>query len=303
MVTTLQRILLVEPIMDKKVMLMELLKAVIFKCKIEHVKTMRQAGQKLTAGIEYEYAFFPSTTTRDEFLQLLNEVKVGSKTSPPSFVVNLRAGNVDTAYVADMYTAGVHGFIREPYSSDELKALMEAARNNQDKVESAETKGIKAGAFLVTRAVEALDQVALRKNMGHVGGGKDIVDLREVCESLKELYKISPEEIAEQIFKQFSEAKPLPQNLKRKQKQTKPRIKHPGEEIKELMVIRSLSLDKILSIVKISKSDFEAILNKQKSVDEAIARELARALGKTSNHWVRAQKDYDAQEEADQKNK
>ena len=71
---------------------------------------------------------------------------------------------------------------------------------------------------------------------------------------------------------------------------------HPGVELQRIMTERSLTAERLLTKMNLSAADFDLLLKQQLSVNESIARELARALGKTSKHWLELQNAYDLYE-------
>jgi addiction module HigA family antidote len=127
-------------------------------------------------------------------------------------------------------------------------------------------------------------------------GGYALKDLKGIKPTLEKLFAENSDEYASAMIDVFEavSAPKFPPGVAKKKKVVK-EIKHPGVMVQEIMKARNLTAEKLLSIIRISPEDFDRITACQMSIDDAMARELARTLGKTAREWVSMQKKYDEQ--------
>lgn len=289
-------IIIVDPKSGRRGKLREVLRTFVYKGRVEHALTVRELEERLAekdANIDIiflAYAFGDEAIT-----QLLAKLAGRESGESPPIIVTLDSHTTETTVsVAGLYMAGAAGFICEPYSTDQVGRLLEAIRGSAAK--AADGLRLRRTAGLVVRdAADRLDALVKQQLEGLQPGGYALRELRLLSRTLQKFYQQDPDEYARAALSVFEKSQPLPpEKSKRRQKGAGAAVKHPGAVIKDIMRMRSLSLERLLEIVKIERPDLEQLLDEKVPIDERTAREIARALGKTSREWLKLQKEYDA---------
>lgn len=293
--------LIVEPDLDARTRLREVLRVIAYKQKHDFAKTYKEGGQWLDRNKPYDSVFVASTKKKRTIIDFLEEVK--SKANPeykPVVVVCLKADHQDSAYVAELYCAGVHGFICEPYSAEKLLELVATVREQLDKQADKERKALRSAGLLLSSAIKLTDERAECILDRKPSGGYRLKQLREIAAALQGLYEIVPEErFVDLVVRKFEEAQPLPKfeeraNARKGRRRVERKIAvHPGVILRSIISTRGLDKEKLLASMRVDTEQFEAVLREEGPIHEEMAREIARMLGKTSKYWMGLQLDFD----------
>ena len=156
-------------------------------------------------------------------------------------------------------------------------------------------RALKATGFLLSDAMSQLDQLAAQRMKGNDSGGYAQKELKNIAKDLELAYEANPDGYIKVICDVFEKAKPPADSLVRnKVRRNVVRLVHPGTIVREMMKQRMLTAERIASAVKMELPDFEALLDGKRDLNEELAKELARVLGRSSREWMKLQTDYDA---------
>lgn len=286
-------IMVVHPDSEGRGRLREALRSVVLKGTYANARALKPAIDGLLSGQKFDFAFLSTQFPEDQLVEFLGSIKAMSEKQRPIVMLCLKPQDQHSSMVANLYAHGARGFVFEPYSPDELLSAMQIA---QEKVSGqAESKDMRIAEFLLGDAMRLLDQVADWRSEGHKGGGAAGKELRRVASALKEAAsKVDAAQFQGMMIERFGKATTKKKGLEPIKAPKKIReAPHPGVELRKIMTQRSLSKEKLLSIVKIEAAELEALLAEQVSITEQSARELSRAMGKTAKHWIQLQTAYD----------
>jgi addiction module HigA family antidote len=289
--------LIASPDLESRTKLREVLRAFVYKGTILQERSLRGLSVKFQAQAKDDpinAVFVAASFGRDAIIGLLQEAESIGARLPP-IVIFINGKNLeDSTEVASLYLEGVDGFIREPYSSDELLALVNTLNNQTQRAVSQEAKVKRAAEFLLFDAMAHVDELARQQMQGQEPGGYPLKNLRAVSEVLKRLSEKNLSLYFDLMASAFQKAKPASESeIARKARRVQKKIVHPGALIKEMMRSRNLSKERLLASLRIEPADFDALLNEQRGIDQDIAKELARTLGMTSVEWLRLQREYE----------
>jgi len=291
------KILTYIPDADCRVRLREALTSIVFKAEIRAVRSLAEAAATLKGEPEIPLLFIASSVGRDAVKKFIEEIAGGDKELSIALIVTVdRHTASKLTAVVQLFMQGVDGFISEPYSPDQLKTLMETVMDpNRVKAVQAASRAVKAVKFLVGDAIRHLDDRWRDAVKGQREGGVAFRELRRLSGELEALHKNHPEEFVSALCTAF-EAVPAPQGgaAQLKKKSAKDETPHPGALVSALMHERGLTRERILGIIRMDPAEFDLLVAQKRSIDEMCAREISRALGKTSREWVALQKRYDA---------
>lgn len=287
------RILVINPDSEGRGRLREALRSVVAKGAYANARALKPAIDQLRGDEKYDFAFLSTEFPPDQLLEFLGALKALSSKQRPVVMLCMKPQDQNSSIVANLYANGAQGFVFEPYSPEQLLEAMNVAQEKlSDKVQA---KDVRITEFLLGDAMRLLDEVADWRSEGNLGSGFAGKELRRVAGSLKEAAsKIDATQYHNLLIEKFSKATTKKKGVEPPKVVKKIReAPHPGLELRAIMTQRSLSKEKLLSIVKIDAAELDAILSGQTSVTEESARELARAMGKTSKHWMQLQHAFD----------
>ena len=289
--------LIVSPDLDSRTKLREVLRAFVYKGTIHQERTLRGLPARfksLGKDEKIHTLFVASSFGRSAISGLLQEAAgLGAKLPPIVVFINDKELE-DSTEVASLYLEGIDGFIREPYSSDELLALINTFLNQAQRAVSAEAKTKRAAEFLLYDAMAHIDDLARQQMHGHDPGGYPLKNLKTVSRVLRKLSEKNLPLYFDLMSSVFERARPASEaDLARKTKKVQKKVVHPGALIKEMMRARNLSKERLLTSLRVEPGDFDALLNEQLGIDQVMAKELARTLGMTSVEWLRLQREFE----------
>lgn len=187
------QILLGDPNHSSRNKLRDIINAARPLARVEKARNFQEVQQKLTVGINYDVLILGSTSSVEEIVEFVTQLRRSPLKKMPFIIIAISTRHYTPGYVADLALVDIRGLILEPFSTENLAQLLDNAAPKQSQSASA--------------------------------------DVQE-------------------------------------------------RRLADLML-------------RIGKTDFEALLRCEKAVDASMARELARVLGKTSRFWLSLQEDYD----------
>jgi plasmid maintenance system antidote protein VapI/DNA-binding NarL/FixJ family response regulator len=290
-------ILTLIPDADCRVRLREVLNSIIFKSEIRAVRTIPEAAAALQSDPSISLLFIASSVGGDAVRKLVEEVSGSGKELSTAILVTVdRHTSSKLAAVVQLYMQGVDGFISEPYSSDQLRSLIETVLDPaREKVMQGATRAYKSSTLLLGDAVRHLDDLWRAKAMERKDVGAAPRELRAIAGQLAEIHKKFPDQYASALCAVF-EAVPAPRGEAAllKKKNFSDVAPHPGAVVSALMHERGLTREKILGIIRIDPTEFDELVTQKRAFTEVAAREISRALGKTAREWLALQKRYDS---------
>lgn len=289
--------LIASPDLESRTKLREVLRAFLYKGTLLQERSLHGLAARFKSIKKEESLaalFIASSFGRAAITGLLQEAKSSGAKLPPVVIFINDQQLEDSTEVASLYLEGIDGFIREPYSSDELLALVRTLTDQSERAVSSEAKVKRAAEFLLYDAMGHVDELARQQMLGQEPGGYPLKSLRSVSNALKKLSEKSLPLYFDLLATVCQRAKPASEaDLMRKTKRVQKKVSHPGSVIKEMMRARGLSRDRLLASLRVEPTEFDALINEQRGIDQVFAKELARTLGMTSVEWIRIQREYD----------
>ena len=285
--------LVIEPDLSARMRLREALGAVALKTDVAHCRGTNELADAVSRNSPFDVIFVSSTFPENTITEFLTKVKSYSACARTVFVLTLKRDDQDCSFIAPYLLKGFHGFICEPFSVDHLVSLIQNSRDAKEAgIEKPHTRRV-LFEFLVGDAIRHLDRLAFhRATEGEHGGGYAFRELKDVSAQMRSLEKELGEQLPNLLVKKFESVptpKPIPQHLKVK----KTVITHPGSEVRELLMRRSISVDHLVQCLKMPEETVRSLLDGEIAITEHIAQGLAHNLGNTPAYWLSAQRRYD----------
>jgi plasmid maintenance system antidote protein VapI/DNA-binding response OmpR family regulator len=282
--------------------LREVLSAEVYKAEIMPCASPSDLFERLQLVRKADLVFLGLTPGSPELQKFLGSWRDKGLVSKHGLILLLAKQHADfSVRVAESYLQGADGFLKEPYSSQELHALLTAVL---EKVRArrleASAKALKAAAFLMNDAAQLVDMLYSR--VAYPTGNPSLHNpkgMDSLKSSLANLQQEFSDEYASALVHTFSVWK-IPdahRAPKPKRSGSTEQISHPGLLALELMNKRSISREKMLDIVKIDAVELDMLLAGERPVTEEIARDLSRALGKTAREWVALQSRWNGEQQ------
>lgn len=288
------KILIVESNVAVRSRLMDAIKSALESPVLDTARKLTSAIEKLSGPAVYDLVITRSTKDIGEIRNLVSACEKSRESNPPLLLVSLKGSEQESTYVAQLYLAGVHGLLCEPFSSDRVLEAIATAREraSQDQDQGKQSK--RAAGFLTTDALKLIDQIAESKIAGR-GIGYEMRDLKELRKSIGEIAaNVDPASFVDMVSAKVKDAKPSGRVFKTKPKAAKPKeAVHPGHHVQIALQARGITEEKLLSITAIAKEELDAIIAQTIPLSDAAAREISRALGKTAKYWLKLQSDFD----------
>ena len=296
-------VILVIPDLPSKTKLREVLRAILYKGEVQYERSIKDLEKKLgeAATEKLDIAFISGKYPPAEITAFLKNVKQVSLKPAPAIIVALPSSSAQSSgMIASWYLEGVAGFISEPYTAQDLAELLVKILEQRSKNAPIEdsVKSRKASSFLLTDAMNLVDEVARLSAEGKEGGYA-LRDLKNLSKNFAEHYAQDPKGFEDAIVATFQKATPpaWAKGVARKKVKSKS-AKHPGVLIWEMMSQRGLTEDRLVELLRIDAATVTALTRGQIAVDDNIAQSLSRIFGMSPREWLRMQADFDAQHAA-----
>lgn len=289
--------LIIEPDANVRNRLVVVLKNIIFKGQLNYAKTPRDAIAKLAEVGKQDCVIITSALELEGIREFINQAQGTPQGKKALYLVSLAKEEKDSSSIATMFLRGIDGFICEPFSADEIQALLLTAKDARAKQESMQDDTARLLAtldFLFVDMIGHIDTVAHKFNQD-IEDGYALKSMRETGKTISELFSRIPKEQFERyLIKRFEEAV-IPKNyLSKKRSQRKLKAAdHPGRIIKDLLKARKLSIEFLAGRISIDKEEFQKIMNEEAPLTKELAADLSRILGETPSHWLRMQAAFD----------
>ncbi len=280
---------------DKRARLKEAIKSVLFKGTVQIAHALPQALEMLRGTESFQVMILPSALGKDKLAEFGKQLQELGLKNPPKIVVALQSSDKDSPYISQLFLAGFHGFICEPYSPEDLRRTLETIKETPASSDESGSRDKKVAMFLLADMMRHIDLVALDIMKGNSTRGYAGKELREVAKSFQQaMAKIPDDDRVTMITEKFSQAKPFADRAGQ-HKSAKARLiaSHPGVEVRQVMQKRGISKERLLPLLKLEAEEFTAILELRTPITEASAKELARVLGESSRYWLGLQKKFD----------
>lgn len=300
------KVLIIDSSPQSRGRLREVLRSVLHKGQYEYARSLTEGLGRLNAAPGFEVVFISSAFAVDALRSAIAEIRALPLSPAPLVIIALRGDARDLTFATSLYVQGAHGLICEPYSPDDLSELIETAGDESVKSLDQTDKDRRAADFLLRDAMKLLDQYAEYRSSGRRGKGKVGREFHQVVSGFRAVAEKLPLPDFERVLvERFIRAKTTKQGPVAEKAVARPRIlvPHPGAVLRDLMQARGVSKEKVLSVARIEEVLLDQLLNEQLSVDEELARDLARALGRTSIYWTGLQKAWDSQQREIEKEK
>ncbi len=290
------RIMVLVPDADSRSTLRDALAAVVFKGDVHTLRRFEDARALLNGEEAFDVIFFASSFGIDEVKLFIREVASLPKAPDTAMVLTVdRHTSNKLESVVSSYLDGVDGFISEPYTSEQLQdLLMKILDPARERAIQTATRVIKSVNLLATQAVTLVDEMWRFRMDGGKGSGSALGEMKRISPSLQELQSKHPVEFLTGLSDVFEAVEPpSTESLSTKSKVRTKKAEHPGKFVQTLMEQRGLTRERLLASVRISPEEFDAVLSCQMGLNDAVAREFARVLGKTAREWMSMQRAFD----------
>jgi len=290
--------LVLGPVLRSRTKLREVLRTFVYKSEVRHDRTLVGVSDQLSAvtdGAKIDLLFLAASLGKDAITCFLEESR-SRQTRLPPVVVFIDDRKVEKAEaITALYLDGIDGFIAEPYTSEDMLQLIHALVSKGGKVLDAEVRTKRAAEFLVNDAMAKIEELALQQMQGEEPGGYALRDLQQLSSKLEKAVEQDPTQYGEMLAKVFERAKPASEALLRhKASRAKKRAIHPAAVIRDVMRSRKISMERLIQSMRTDPAEIERLMKEERSIDEALAKDLSRALGMTWVEWIKIQKEYDA---------
>lgn len=274
--------------------LREVLNALIYKAEIRIFRSSKEALDSCDVAATPRLIFISYSLGSENLSDFLNKIKAMALKPSPRIVVTIDSKLRDnSSAIAELFVRGITGFISEPYSTDELSQLLRTVMENKAELQGRDRLR-KATGFLMVDAMGQIDQLVAQLWRGEEPCGYPLREIRNISKNLKLVFEQDADGYADLIADIFNRAKPPAANLVRnKVRRNAPAASHPGAIICALMKERLLTPQRVAAMLKVQENDFNELMREQRSVDEELAKQLARVLGRSSREWLKLQSEYD----------
>ncbi len=292
------KILIIDGDVDSRSRLKEVLRLSV-KSEIEFRRTLSDDPSVIKLFAPFQYIFINSAFGKEKIVAFLKSLKAESPNSGPLVIVCLAADDKNVRLVAELYQSQIHGFICDPYSSEDVVRLMEVSREAATETVDQDQRNRRTAGFLLDDFMQHLDAVADRMFEGKSGGGYSGKELKETGATFRsQAQTFGEDEIARLLLAKFENAKTSKKASRQKGKKVKARhVNHPGVELLQIMKARNLSKERLAGALGLDIPSIDQLLSAQLDVNEEIAHDLARAVGESARYWRSMQEDYNKQKE------
>lgn len=299
-------VLIVIPDLQSKTKLREVLRSVVYKGEVHYERSIKELDKKLADPItaKYDVAFISGKFIPADISTFLKGLRESSSKKLPSIIIALTsATSHPSGTIAAWYLEGVAGFISEPYTAEDLSELLTKVIEQRTKSFPIEgsIKARKASNFLLTDAINLVDEVARLSYEGKEGGYA-LKDLKMLSKSFADYFNQDPKGFEEALVESFIKAKAPAWVKAANSKKSKSKVaKHPGIVVWEILGQRGIGEDRLASLLKVEAEIAAALTRGNIAVDEALAQNLSRIFGMTPREWLKMQAEYDASKAAQAK--
>lgn len=295
--------LIINPDIGSRARLREVLKNAVYKVSLNYLQNVREVSDKSGDMGELDIVLVSMKLGENGVREFVHALKNAGK-GTPTFIVTLESQSPDlVSKVTSLYLDGVEGFISEPYSSEDLIQLLSTIKQKKESLDTT-VKQKKTLQFLFGEARRCTDVLRKCYLVEKQPPAAVIKESRSLIASNKTLFEQNPELYAEMLIDTFEKVQPPKNSYETRRRRTVKKLAlHPGRIISDLMLERKLTVERLQSSLKVEVKQFEEFLACKAPLDDPLARELSRLFGQTARDWLKLQKEYDHQQELNNKNK
>lgn len=300
MTTQTQRtILIVDQDMNSRGRLRECLRHTLHRATLTIARSEREALQLLeNLETPFDIIFLSTCSGADSVLNFFQKVRELHTVDMPAIIVILKGEQVDSSFISELYLQGVNGFLKEPFSSVKLLELLQVLESTEASELSEQQKNEAAAGFLIGDAMRYIDQASRKIAAGEQVNQFAMQKLSNLSERIGEISGKISDLFGDILVKKLSSA-PTPKELPGKKKTAITTIDrvlpHPAFVVREMLQERRLSKQKFLEMLNIDPDQIEQFLILQADMDETLAIELSRILGREPKFWLDLQRKYNEQ--------
>lgn len=201
--------LIIDPVVETRRRLQQVMKSVIEFRDVTHVTTVEEGTRSLRGGSRVDVVFVSysfSDTQISDFIELGKSTDGGMDSA---YVMILRDKDQDSTRAAKSVLMGADGILFEPYSVDRLVEITRiAARVKKERGEARQKLAIN---MILDEATNTLDYIATLKSQG-VEAGLLMKQFKKACSSIDDLNPEQRQIFFEVLVETFLAA-PLPPEL------------------------------------------------------------------------------------------
>ena len=281
--------------------LREMLREALFKSEVEQLRKVSDILETLEGGMEVDVAIVPASPRREAVLEFIARLQEIPPVSRPLVIVCLRGSDHDSILISEFYLAGVDGFLSEPFSELTLEEVLKTAEERKaTAAQNSIEKDRQVAVFLLGNVMRLLDEIARQRKSGKTARGRAGKRLSEVSRVYKEtMQRVGMEGVLDKVIEKFETAEPFESAVVETAARAKLKIAlHPSVHIQAILKKRAISREKLFELMHVDQAEFDAVLDGQADLTEAMADELARVIGGVPEYWLQLQGIYARYREA-----
>lgn len=280
--------------------LREVLQHVALHTRVHVVPSEPLAIDIVTSTESLDSVFISSDWDEERVCKFIEDVREKGKhlPKPPLIMMTVDSAHSDISFIAPFFTAGVHGFIGEPFCTEQIVEILERLASKPVNEVVDESKKPALLQFAVGQALKTVDFLADRLIVRP--GKPDVMamrQLRRVHQTLASLSSGRLDEYFEQLInKTINLEPPKPPQVDNRSRRRAVEEKipvHPGVLIQQEMSRRRIANEHLLKSLKWTEADLDGLLQQKVALSEEQSRDIARVLGQTANYWLGLQQAYD----------
>jgi len=234
-------------------------------------------------------------------IQLLqNAVKDLELDSPPIFIMALHPGHLERFYISQQLFDGFEGFIREPFSAEEVNNIIDIVLENRETNLQKDISSVRILQFLVKDALTLVDGAALERLQEKAKGqGFNQNKMRLLKEKL-DIFNL--EATNEQVLRILDleieiQSEHLDVSLFERREEKVRFAEHPGKVITRIIESRNLTQERLCEMLSSDEEQIKRVLGQQEGLTPELATQLSRVLGKHEKYWMGLQNSYERYQE------
>ena len=276
--------------------LMESLQLAQRQVHILQANGWRDALSTFKRNRDIDAIFVYSLIPVQEVETLRNAIQEKVPDANPIFIIALHPHHLERTYVSEKLLDGFEGFIREPFSADEVNAIIDVVLEKRQKAPAKGSGLLKILQFLVKDALSLIDHAALERfQQNNKGGGFALRKMRFLKEKLFS-FEISANE--EQLLRMLETEVEIQSEyldltkFERKKKRVR-YAEHPGKVITRIIESRNLTEERLCEMLSSDNEHVLKVLQEEAGLTPELATQLSRVLGKPEKYWISLQSAYE----------
>ena len=279
-----------------RVRLKEALTRVVAKHESCHAQNAKEALKVVIKEQDIAAVFIHSKISQEDIEWLQTRIGDAKPKYKPIFSIMLHVDQNVSEYISKHYLSGVEGFLKEPFTTNDVNDLMEIALKNRKEQIAAEEKELQALQFMIRDAIHLVDQAALERSQQNGKGGgfplKRMKRLKLRVRGLSEKFSVEQlESLA--CFEIEEQAEKLDLSKFKKRVIEVKFAEHPGVILSKVLEERSLTPERLGELLIVEDEQLFELLAGKASVNLALSKDLARILGNTEDYWLSLQSEFD----------